>query len=262
MVGSGTIPAMDEVSSDMTALALRLDDRRDDLGAVDDAAEVDRDHAVPFLEFVVVGRTIAADPGIVGEDMDLPENVERLLRGTAQILAVGDIDADEMGSVVAFEDVARLGDVILVPVRHDHLHALGEEIASHTKADATCAAGHERHFAREILHLPLLFSVRPRLMARCARCQVALSLGKAPPSRAAKQSEERGMQRILVIGAGAMGCLFAARIAESGADVMLIDVDEARLAAIADRGISLTDDNGTRTVSPAHRTGCACGREF
>lgn len=56
------------------------------------------------------------------------------------------------------------------------------------------------------------------------------------------------MQRILVIGAGAMGCLFAARIAESGADVLLIDVDQNRLAAIAREGIALTDDNGTRTV--------------
>lgn len=63
------------------------------------------------------------------------------------------------------------------------------------------------------------------------------------------------MQRILVIGAGAMGCLFAARIAESGADVMLIDVDEARLAAIAREGITLTDDNGTRVVPL--RTGTA-----
>ncbi len=56
------------------------------------------------------------------------------------------------------------------------------------------------------------------------------------------------MERILVIGAGAMGCLFAARIAEAGAQVMLIDVDTARLAAIARNGISLTDDNGTRSV--------------
>ena len=62
------------------------------------------------------------------------------------------------------------------------------------------------------------------------------------------------MQRILVIGAGAMGCLFAARIAESGADVMLIDVDTARLAAIARDGITLTDDNGTRTVPLATGT--------
>jgi 2-dehydropantoate 2-reductase len=63
------------------------------------------------------------------------------------------------------------------------------------------------------------------------------------------------MQRILVIGAGAMGCLFAARVAESGADVTLIDVDEARLAAIAREGITLTDDAGTRVVSL--RTGTA-----
>lgn len=56
------------------------------------------------------------------------------------------------------------------------------------------------------------------------------------------------MQTILVIGAGAMGCLFAARMAESGADVMLIDVDRARLDAIAHAGIDLTDDSGTRTV--------------
>lgn len=56
------------------------------------------------------------------------------------------------------------------------------------------------------------------------------------------------MQRILVIGAGAMGCLFAARIAQSGAQVRLIDVDQARIALIAREGIRLTDDNGTRTV--------------
>lgn len=63
------------------------------------------------------------------------------------------------------------------------------------------------------------------------------------------------MQRVLVIGAGAMGCLFAARLRESGADVMLIDIDTERLARIADQGITLTDDQGTRTVPL--RTGTA-----
>ncbi len=62
------------------------------------------------------------------------------------------------------------------------------------------------------------------------------------------------MQRILVIGAGAMGCLFAARIAQSGAQVMLIDVDAARLEAIARDGIALTDDSGTRIVPLATGT--------
>lgn len=57
------------------------------------------------------------------------------------------------------------------------------------------------------------------------------------------------MQKILVIGAGAMGCLFAARMAESGADVLLIDVDEARLSTIVHEGIHLTDDTGERTIA-------------
>lgn len=62
------------------------------------------------------------------------------------------------------------------------------------------------------------------------------------------------MERILVIGAGSMGCLFAARIAEAGAQVMLIDVDAVRIAAIARDGIHLVDDAGERTIPLAAGT--------
>lgn len=54
---------------------------------------------------------------------------------------------------------------------------------------------------------------------------------------------------VAIVGAGAMGCLFAARLAEQGAAVTLIDVDTARLEAIARDGIELTDDNGTRSLA-------------
>lgn len=54
---------------------------------------------------------------------------------------------------------------------------------------------------------------------------------------------------VAVVGAGAMGCLFAARMAEAGARVTVIDVDARRLDAIRSRGIVLTDDAGTRAVS-------------
>ena len=54
---------------------------------------------------------------------------------------------------------------------------------------------------------------------------------------------------VAIIGAGAMGCLFAARLAEQGARVTLVDVDKARLAAIAQDGITLKDDAGTRTLA-------------
>lgn len=56
------------------------------------------------------------------------------------------------------------------------------------------------------------------------------------------------MNRIVIVGAGAMGCLFAARLAEGGADVTLVDVDAARLAVLARDGIELGDDSGTRRV--------------
>jgi 2-dehydropantoate 2-reductase len=65
---------------------------------------------------------------------------------------------------------------------------------------------------------------------------------------------------VAVVGAGAMGCLFAARMAEAGADVTVVDVDSNRLEAIRSAGIELTDDAGTRAVRvqaalAAHVTG-------
>ena len=54
---------------------------------------------------------------------------------------------------------------------------------------------------------------------------------------------------VAVVGAGAMGCLFAARIAERGTHVTVIDVDHERLSVIGREGITLTDDNGSRTIA-------------
>ena len=59
------------------------------------------------------------------------------------------------------------------------------------------------------------------------------------------------MRDIVIVGAGAMGCLFAARLAEAGAAVTLVDVDDARLGALARDGVTLDDDQGLRTVRVA-----------
>lgn len=53
---------------------------------------------------------------------------------------------------------------------------------------------------------------------------------------------------VTIVGAGAMGCLFAARMAEAGAAVTVVDVDASRLGLIRAQGIRLTDDRGTRRV--------------
>jgi 2-dehydropantoate 2-reductase len=56
--------------------------------------------------------------------------------------------------------------------------------------------------------------------------------------------------KVLIVGAGAMGCLFAARMAGSGLDVTLVDVDRDRLALIAADGLMLEDDTGDHEVFP------------
>lgn len=56
---------------------------------------------------------------------------------------------------------------------------------------------------------------------------------------------------VAIVGAGAMGCLFAARLAEQGARVTLVDVDRERLSLIGRDGVTLTDDKGVRTVAVA-----------
>ncbi|OLU04340.1 ketopantoate reductase [Pseudomonas reinekei] len=45
---------------------------------------------------------------------------------------------------------------------------------------------------------------------------------------------------VVIIGAGAMGCLFAAKLQHSGASVRLVEVDEPTVSAIAVRGIEVT----------------------
>lgn len=57
------------------------------------------------------------------------------------------------------------------------------------------------------------------------------------------------MQRILVVGAGAMGCLFAARMREAGATVTLVDVDRERIALLNRDGIGIADAAGIRRVA-------------
>ena len=56
------------------------------------------------------------------------------------------------------------------------------------------------------------------------------------------------LPHVAVVGAGAMGCLFAARLGERHACVTLVDVDGERLAVIARDGVTLRDDDGLRTV--------------
>jgi len=56
------------------------------------------------------------------------------------------------------------------------------------------------------------------------------------------------IERVVIVGAGAMGCLFAAKLGRSGVDVTLVDIDPARMALIDAEGLRLHDDSGEQVV--------------
>jgi len=53
---------------------------------------------------------------------------------------------------------------------------------------------------------------------------------------------------IVVVGPGAIGCLFAAALAEAGHDVRLLDKDPTRAESIARCGVKVDEPQGSRTV--------------
>ena len=54
--------------------------------------------------------------------------------------------------------------------------------------------------------------------------------------------------RIAIVGAGAMGSLFGGFLAEAGVDVTLVDINEAHIGAIRDKGLILDKGDGPRAV--------------
>ena len=57
------------------------------------ALEVDGDHRVPLLLGHVHEHAVAEDPGVVDEDVEAPERVDRLLHHLARLREVGDVRA-------------------------------------------------------------------------------------------------------------------------------------------------------------------------
>lgn len=54
---------------------------------------------------------------------------------------------------------------------------------------------------------------------------------------------------IVVVGAGAMGCLYGGMLALSGCDVTMVDVNEQTLEKIKSHGIQVEDDTGTIRIA-------------
>ena len=68
--------------------------------------------------------------------------------------------------------------------------------------------------------------------------------------------------KVSVIGPGAMGCLFAARLAKSGAAVTLVDHDAARAARLRKSGITVVSDKGEYKATPTVATAAPDGQDL
>ncbi len=172
----------------MPALGLGLDDRDDQLGAVDHPAEVDGHGLVPAVELRVVGGPAAVHAGVVAEHVDPAEDGQRLLHRRLEVAAFSHIGAYEGDRVVALERGLRLLDVLHVPVGDHDFHPFGKEGADHAKADPVGAAGDEGHLSRQILHDSLLFGQQRRstcraAAARASRLDLAAPLYALTPRR-------------------------------------------------------------------------------
>ncbi|MEJ2036070.1 MAG: 2-dehydropantoate 2-reductase N-terminal domain-containing protein [Maritimibacter sp.] len=53
--------------------------------------------------------------------------------------------------------------------------------------------------------------------------------------------------KIAVLGAGAMGSVYGARLAKAGAEVTLLDVNAEHVAAVNEQGLQLALDEGVKS---------------
>lgn len=68
--------------------------------------------------------------------------------------------------------------------------------------------------------------------------------------------------KVAVVGPGALGCLFAVRLAQNGATVHLVDHDPKRAKRLSNSGITVSDSDGTTTESLPVVTAVPPGMDF
>ena len=69
--------------------------RHDRLAADEGAVEIDAQHLAPFLEIGLPHRLVdAGDAGIVDEDVDLAERLQRRVAGLLDRGEIGDVDLE------------------------------------------------------------------------------------------------------------------------------------------------------------------------
>src|ERR1700733_5861003 len=99
------------------------DQRRNDLGAIDDTAQIHPQRAIPRVEIRVVRIPTATAPRVVAKDVNLTECMDGVLGCPAHLIAVADVSLDEMNVFAASGRDPGFLQVASVEVDDDDFHA-------------------------------------------------------------------------------------------------------------------------------------------
>ena len=154
-LGTGMCPAIDAVVDEVAALAVPLHAFGEDLDAVHHAVDVHPGHPVPVLPSVLVHRATDGDAGVVADHVHVAEPLLGGVGGLGHRLAVGDVHLQRQELGVAGLELARhRGERVILDVGDHDLHAGVGERPRHREPHTAGAAGDERDFPRNVLHVP------------------------------------------------------------------------------------------------------------
>src|SRR5215813_3015011 len=140
----------------MTALAVRAHMRQETSDAINHTHQIDVDDPSPVVERDAVDPTAGRDAGVVADNVNAAESVERCLRCLLNAIGIRDIAADTLYSVSSIAQ--KLDGPIKrdsLNVREHHVHAGFSKGAAQRKADPRRAASYECRLALEFAHSSL-----------------------------------------------------------------------------------------------------------
>ena len=115
-------------------------------GGVEQALQVEVDHPLPFLGGRVLDRPQEHHAGVVDDDVEPAQLVDRAVDGGDRLLLLGDVGLDRERGVPRSADLGRQALEPLEPAGGDRdLGAEGGELPRGRLADPAAGAGDQRH---------------------------------------------------------------------------------------------------------------------
>src|SRR5690349_2564168 len=136
----------------MAAFTMAENQRRDDLHAIHDPAEIHAHRAIPSLEIRIVHVAAAADTGVVTEHVNFAEYTNGITGSRTHLIPIADIDLHQVHVVTSTEYLSHFVQMLLLPVGDDDLHPFFQQVLHDAIADSAGTARHERDSAGEDFH--------------------------------------------------------------------------------------------------------------